>query len=58
MSQSDNSRKHAQECMRFEADCMQLAEDVRSAALQAHFDRMANVRFAMAVGGASSTTIN
>ena len=38
---SDNFRKHELECLRMEADCMQLAGDVQSPDLQAHFVRMA-----------------
>ena len=38
---SDNLRKHELECLRMEADCMQLAGDVLSPDLQAHFIRMA-----------------
>ena len=40
---SDNFRKHKHEleCLRLEADCMQLACDVQSPDLQAHFVRMA-----------------
>lgn len=38
---SDNLRKHELECLRMEADCMQLAGDVQSPDLQAHFIRMA-----------------
>lgn len=38
---SDNLRKHELECLRMEADCMQLAGDVHSPDLQAHFIRMA-----------------
>ena len=36
-------RRHALECMRLAAQCMQLARDVDSPALQAHFLRMAEV---------------
>lgn len=38
---SDNLRKHELECLRMEADCWQLAGDVQSPDLQAHFIRMA-----------------
>jgi hypothetical protein len=43
VSESDNSRKHALECMRLAADCTQLADDVHSPTLQQHFLRMAKV---------------
>ena len=43
MSESDNLRKHALECMRLAADCMQLAGDVHSPDLQRHFLWMARV---------------
>ena len=42
MSEPD-SQKHALECMRLAADCMQLVGDVASPALQRHFLRMARV---------------
>ena len=38
---SDNLRKQELECLRMEADCLQLAGDVQSPDLQAHFIRMA-----------------
>ena len=41
MSEPDKSQKHELECMRLAADCMQLAGDVHSPALQSHFLRMA-----------------
>jgi hypothetical protein len=37
VSESDFSRKHALECLRLSADCMQLVGDVRSLILQRHF---------------------
>jgi hypothetical protein len=43
VSESDDLRKHALECMRLAADCMQLVGDVRSPTLQRHFLRMARV---------------
>jgi hypothetical protein len=42
VSDSDNSRKRALECMRLVADCMQLAGDVHSPIMQSHFLRMAS----------------
>jgi hypothetical protein len=43
VSESDNLGKHALQCMRLAADCMQLVGDVHSPALQQHFLRMARV---------------
>jgi hypothetical protein len=43
VSESDNLRRHALECMRLAADCMQLLGDVHNPALQHHFLRMARV---------------
>ena len=51
VSESDNSRKHALECLRLEADCMQLAGVVRGPALQTHFVRMAGEWSSLAVQG-------
>jgi hypothetical protein len=41
VSESDFSRKHALECLRLSADCMQLVGDVRSPTVQRHFLEMA-----------------
>jgi hypothetical protein len=41
--ESDYLRKHALECLRLSADCMQLAGEVRSPPLQRHFLEMAKV---------------
>jgi hypothetical protein len=41
MSELNHFRKHSLECLRLEADCMQLAGDFRRPAWQAHFLRMA-----------------
>ena len=51
MSESDYSRKHALECLRLEADCMQLAGDIQNPALQSHLVRMARVWSSLAVQG-------
>jgi hypothetical protein len=51
VSESDNLRKHALECMRLAADCMELAGDVHSPTLQSHFLRMARVWSAQADRG-------
>jgi hypothetical protein len=37
VSESDYLRKHALECLRLSADCMQLVGDIRSPTLQRHF---------------------
>jgi hypothetical protein len=55
VSESSNL-KHALECMRLEADCMQLASDPGSPALQSHFLLMAGVWNALAVRDASANT--
>jgi hypothetical protein len=54
VSESDNLRKHALECMRLAADCMQLAGDVHSPTLQSHFLRMARVWPTLADRGPSA----
>jgi hypothetical protein len=41
MSELNYLRKHSLECLRLEADCMQLAGDIRHPAWQAHYLRMA-----------------
>jgi hypothetical protein len=51
VSESDNSRKHALECLRLEADCMQLAGVIHDPALQRHFVRMAREWSSLAVRG-------
>ena len=56
MSESDNSREHALECMRLAADCRQLADDVPSPALRSHFVRMATVWSDLAVRGPNADT--
>jgi hypothetical protein len=56
VSESDNLRKHALECMRLAADCMQLVGDVHSPILQAHFLRMAKVWPTLADRGPSADT--
>lgn len=43
MSKSENLRKRELECMRLAAECMQLAGDAPTPALQSHFLRMAAV---------------
>jgi hypothetical protein len=56
VSESDNSRKHALECLRLAADCMQLAGDVHSPALQSHFVRVARELSSLAVQGPDADT--
>jgi hypothetical protein len=56
VSGSDNSRKRALECLRLEADCMQLAGDLQDPALQSHFVRMARVWSDLAVRGPNADT--
>jgi hypothetical protein len=56
VSESDNFRKHALECMRLAADCMQLAGDVHTPALQSHCLRMARVWTTLADRGPSADT--
>ena len=51
MSESDYWRKHALECLRLEADCLQLAGVVHDPALQTHFVRMAREWSNLAVQG-------
>ena len=48
MFESDGSRKHALECLRLEADCMQLAVETDGPNLQSHFIRMAGMWAALA----------
>jgi hypothetical protein len=45
---SDRSRKHALECLRLEADCMQLAVETNNQTLASHFVRMSKVWAALA----------
>jgi hypothetical protein len=56
VSGSDNSRKRALECLRLEADCMQLAGDLQDPALQSHFVRMARAWSDLAVRGPNADT--
>jgi len=54
--ESDNSRKYALECLRLEADCMQLAGVVHGAALRTHFVRMAREWSSLAAQGPKAGT--
>jgi hypothetical protein len=51
MLDPEKLRKYALECLRLEAECMQLAGDAPDPNSQSHFLRMARVWFAMAVSG-------
>lgn len=51
MSEPYNLRKHALECMRLASECLQLAGDVESQRLRAHYVRMAEEWSALANGG-------
>ena len=53
MAGPEQLRKHALECLRLEADCMQLAGDAPNPNLQSHFLRMARAWLALAVSGPS-----
>jgi hypothetical protein len=41
MSQSTSLRKQELECLRLEADCLQLADAIHDPSLRSHFIRMA-----------------
>jgi hypothetical protein len=41
VSKSANLRKHELECLRLEADCLQLADAVHDSSLKLHFIEMA-----------------
>ena len=51
MAVSDYARKHELECVRLASDCMQLAGEVDSPALQRHFLAMARAWTAEAEAG-------
>lgn len=57
MSEADGCQKHALECLRMEADCMQLAVETVRPSLRSHFVRMARVWAALAIGGPSDAEI-
>ena len=54
MSESNQSDMHSLECMRFEADCRELAKNARSPDLHSHYLRMADVWLTLAVSGPNS----
>ena len=58
MSRSEKLLKHDLECMRLAADCMELAGDVSSPALQRHFVQMARVWTTQAERGPDSDRLN
>jgi hypothetical protein len=51
---TERLRKHALECLRLQADCMELARDARSHDVEAHFVHMAGFWGALAVSGPES----
>jgi hypothetical protein len=51
MIASDNVQKHALQCIRFAADCTQLAYDAHDPVIQAHFSAMAKVWSSLAISG-------
>ena len=54
MSEAKQLRKHAVECLRLQADCMQLAGVACSLNVQSHFVAMAQFWGALAASGPSS----
>jgi len=54
MSKPEQLRQHALECLRLEADCMQLAGDARNPNVQSHFVRTARLWSGLAVSGPSA----
>jgi hypothetical protein len=56
VSETDYSKRHALECLRLAADCMQLVSDVHNPALQSHFLRMAREWTSLAVQGPNANT--
>lgn len=58
MAVSDFARKHELECLRLASDCMQLAGDVVSPALQQHFLAMARAWTAEVEAGPAGSGTN
>ena len=54
MFEAKQLRKHALECLRLQADCMELAKAAHSRDLQSHFDSMARFWSNLAVSGPGS----
>jgi hypothetical protein len=55
MLEAKQLRKHALECLRLQADCMELASVADSRKVQSHFASMAQFWGDLAVSGPSST---
>jgi hypothetical protein len=53
MFEAKQLQKHALECLRLQADCMQLAEVARSPNVQSHFASMARFWGILAASGPS-----
>ena len=51
MYDAERSRMHTLECLRLQADCMQLAGDALDHNVQSHFIRMAKYWACLAVSG-------
>ena len=51
MSESNLVNMHSLECLRFEADCRELAKKVRNRGLQSHFLQMAEFWLRLAISG-------
>jgi hypothetical protein len=56
MFEAKRLQRHAVECLRLQADCMELAGVARSPDVQSHFVSMARFWSALAASGASSNT--
>jgi len=54
MFEAKQLQKHALECLRLQADCMQLARVARSSNVQSHFASMARFWGTFAASGPSS----
>jgi hypothetical protein len=57
MSELNRFRRHSLECLRLEADCMQMACDLRRPDWQAHFLQMAKEWRSLAERGPSPLAI-
>jgi hypothetical protein len=54
MAESNQLYTRSLECLRFQADCHELAKRARSPDLQSHYLRMADVWLALAASGTSN----
>jgi hypothetical protein len=54
MSGLNQSNMHSLECLRFEADCRELAKNARNPEVHSHYLRMAEVWMVLAVSGTNS----